>query len=344
MQGQIYDPTKPFNDQVWRLIQETHSTEGHIRLYSHGKRFRMRRDETHWSGYDSQDATDGIGTKGYLHWLNDTVEAGAQDAFAMVVDDLIEGGYVPAHLQDHILMQEEHNERLFRIIGRLVDLCKTNSVVITGGETAIINTLKGFEMGITATGYVERGQELYQNALPGDAIIGIESSGIHSNGLSFYREEFFDKRGMNIDSVLPWGPTVGAELTKPTRVYLSALKKLLRHYHEHIHGMVHVTGGGLSKLRELMPNNDVTIEIDTNHKLRPQRIFQYAHELGTPSRDMYRKFNNGVGYVMAVTLSEWPKVVDCLNRYFPTDVIGHVYKGNGKVVINSQYDNSVVEF
>ena len=112
MKKDIYDPTKPFNDQVRRLIQSTHPREGPIILKPHGKRFKKVKDADFWRNYDDMEGTDGIGTKGYLHWLQNTVENGVQDVFWMVADDLIEGGFIPVHLQDHILMQEEDEERI----------------------------------------------------------------------------------------------------------------------------------------------------------------------------------------------------------------------------------------
>lgn len=352
MRRDIYDPTKPFNEQIRQLIQTTHPQDGPCIVEPHGKRFLRVMDHNYWKDFHSQDATDGIGTKGYLHWLMDTLEYGVQDAFAMVVDDQIETGFITVHLQDHILMQEENEERIFRSVGKLQDLCvenlweangKSYPIAITGGETAILNTVQGFEMGITATGYVRKGEEITPAVREDDVLIGLGSGGLHSNGYSFIREEFFDKRHMKLDDMFPWGVTVGKELTRPTHVYMPALKELTRQLREYIHGMVHVTGGGLSKLRELMPAGDVDIEISRSHPLKPQEIFQYAFESGVPSEKMYTRFNNGVGYVIAIEREHAPEALAILRRHFPAEIIGEVNRGNGKVVIESQYeDNTVV--
>lgn len=353
MTMEIYDPAKPFNEQVRRLIKETHPTEGPLVLEPHGKRFRRIKDHNYWEDFYEQDATDGIGTKGLLHWQMDTVEYGVQDAFAMVVDDLMEGNYVPVYLQDHILMQEEDQQRIFRITRKLRDLCVQNPwesdgkhypIAITGGETAIINTLQGFEMGITATGYARKGEEITADAKEGDVIIGLASNGIHSNGLSFYRRELFEKRGMKTDSRLPWGTTVGEELTKPTRIYMPALKELIRHMREDIHGMVHVTGGGLSKLRELAPQRGVDIEVGRNHRLEPQEIFRFAYELEPSPEKMYSRFNNGIGYALAVPSDRSGQALSVLRGHFPAEAIGAVSKGRGRVFIESQYDGSIVAY
>ena len=355
MRQDIYDPTKPFNEQVRQLIQVTHPQDGPITLRPHGKRFRVIRDHDYWRDYDELTGTDGIGTKGLLHWRMGTLRNGVQDVFAMVMDDLMEGGYVPVILQDHILMQEEDEEKIFTLTRALRDLCvqnpwevshdRTNPIIISGGETAIINTIQGFEMGITATGYVTKGGEIASMAGDGDVIIGLGSNGIHSNGLSFYRQELLDNRGMKLDSMLPWGVTVGEELTRPTHVYMPALKELIAKHGESVYGMVHITGGGLSKLRELLPEKrDVDIEVSRTHLLKPQEIFLYAHELGTSSDRMYTRFNNGVGYAIAVEGSTAADALKTLRQYFPAEIIGQVNPGTGRVVIESQYDSSTVSY
>ncbi len=306
----IYDPTKPYNEQIRELIRSTHSSEGPLITVPDGKRFKIEIDANHWGMF----CTDGVGTKGLLHWKMGTENYAAQDAFAMVMDDLIEKGYVPVTLQDHIQVQEEKPDSIFRIVSALTDLSIKNSwkasngneypISITGGETAVINTLQGCEVGITGLGYVEKGHEIRPSIKDGDLIIGLGSNGIHSNGLSFYRKELFDKRGLSINYELPWGATIGEELTRPTYVYLPAIKAMIREAElatpkagDVIHGMVHITGGGMSKLAELIPSEtkNFDIEVRNDHILKPQEIFQYAHdELEMPTDQMYVKFNNGV--------------------------------------------------
>lgn len=360
----IYDPAKPFNDQIRKQIEATHPKTGPLVVEPQGKRFKMIRDWDYWKGHEELTGTDGIGTKGLLHWKMGTLHYGAQDAFAMVVDDLIEGGYVPVHFQDHILMQEENQERIFQITKALVVLSiknpwKTDEVerpmIMTGGETAIINTLQGFELGITGTGYVVKGGEITRNAVPGDLLIGLESNGIHSNGLSFFRKEFFENRGYSLDHVLPWGMTVGQELTKPTNVYLPAIKELIGVLGPSqrkgegagfIHGMVHITGGGLSKLRELI-GDEKEVEIKTlrDHRLGTQDIFSYVQsEFHIPPVEMYKKFNNGVGYVIAVDNRVGDVALRILNKYFRAAVIGGVVKGDNRVSIESQYNSELVSY
>jgi phosphoribosylaminoimidazole (AIR) synthetase len=109
--------------------------------------------------------------------------------------------------------------------------------------------------------------------------------------------------------------------------------------------MVHITGGGLSKLKELMPDRKTNIEVHANHSLKPQEIFRYAYEeLGVPSEKMYARFNNGIGYVIAVDPKVSKYALATLRKQFKADEIGYVKKGNGKVKIESEYESVVVEY
>lgn len=356
MKQDIYDPTKSFNEQIRQLIKVTQPQEGPFIVVPHGKRFQKRMDWDYWKHFHQhqQDTPDGIGTKGLLHYLMDTLESGVQDAFAMSTGDLMEGGYTPFYLTDYIEIQKEDEGKILRLIRKLCELCiqyswetvdgKRYPIAITGGDTAIINTLQGFEMGITATGYVRKDEEIVPNAREGDVIIGLGSNGLHSNGFSFYRQELFEKRSMTIETVLPWGPTVGEELTKPTHIYLPALKELISQMRKYVHGMVHITGGAFTKFKELMPGKDVDIEIGRNHGLRPQEILRFGYELDPSSEKMYKRFNNGVGYAVAVQANRAEQALSILKKRFPVEIIGVVNRGTGRISIESQYDNSTVVY
>jgi phosphoribosylformylglycinamidine cyclo-ligase len=358
-----YNPSKPFNECIRELIATTHPKEGPILVSRMGKRFEINIDPEYLRDFSEMSCSDGIGTKGSLHWRMGTLRNGVQDAFAMVVDDLIEGGFVPVLLQNHIQIQEENEEKILSLIDALVKLSKenkweyadnkSNPIIISGGETAITNTIDGFEMGITATGYVKKGEEIRPNAEPGDVIIGLRSSGIHSNGLSFYRDELLNKRHMRLSDEMPWGAILGEELTKPTNIYLPAIKELIRKISDNdnvavnnpIHGMVHITGGGISKLRELISNKRADIEVYRNHRLIPQEIFRYVHdELGVSSEKMYERFNNGIGYVIAIEPSSLKHALAILRTHFSAEEIGRVKEGTGRVIVESQYELANVEY
>jgi phosphoribosylformylglycinamidine cyclo-ligase len=395
----IYDPIKPFNVNIRGAISQTHQSDGPLIVIPHGKRFMMEMDPNFIANHYRQVAADGIGTKALIHYIMRTEHLGAQDAFAMVMDDLIEGGYNPLSFVDHIQMQEENKLRMLSIVNSLVGLATKHKIALVGGETAIINTMKGFEVGIVAEGYVRKGHEIRANAKPGDLIIGIASDHLHSNGYSFIRDNFsgshrgsLNRRARNstmggstsitertwlstmnfmadnlsrffegeydyLHKKAPWGGegTIGDTLTIPTRIYLQAIKDLLREFtygliapaSETIHGMVHITGGGLSKLTELIPeSNDVDIKIKREHALKPQAIYSYIQqEFSVPSSDMYKRFNNGIGYAIAVEPSIANAALKLLRtNHYPSEIIGKAEKGSGNVQIESEYDGEIVTY
>lgn len=346
----IYDPSKPFNETTRSLIRQTHKFSD-FPIREAGKRFKIEMDDHYL-----MECCDGMGTKGVLHWHMDTIEHGVNDAFWMTVDDLGEGGYRPLYLSDHILIQDENADKIRRMVTELTCLSKQNEIAMMGGETAIINTIQGFEIGINSWGIVKRDEEITTNVQDGDILIGIQSSGIHSNGISFYRENFTKRRWgtkrLDLDQKLPWRTTVGEELTIPTRGYLPATKELIAYLakeapaNEWIHGMVHITGGGLSKLKELLPDSkNLDILVERNNSMEPHMIFSYANEaFKTSSYDMYRKFNNGIGYVIAIDRSRAAEALTLIRRHYPVDKIGEVQKGAGNVYIESKYEDKMVVY
>ncbi|MFH1623014.1 MAG: AIR synthase-related protein [Candidatus Aenigmatarchaeota archaeon] len=356
MPKEAYNPEKPFSEQIRKIIESTHPKDGIIVVTPHGKRYRIDKDAAYWSQYSEMRATDGIGTKAKLHWENDSLPAAAQDALAMVIDDFAEFGYQLYDVQAHILMQEEKEPTIFQLVQSMSDLCKEyvwdaepgikRPIIYSGGETAIINTIQGFEMGICGIGKVRKGEALSPSAKEGDEILGLGSSGPHSNGYTFFRKELFEKRQLTLDS-RPYGRRLGDELTVPTRIYAPALRELVEAYPKDVHGMVHITGGGLTKAKELIPEEkNVNIEISpADSSLEPQELFWYVHdELLMKSYDMVRKFNNGIGYMVAVSPDVVGDSLKILKRYCPADIIGFVTPGVGKAIIESPYDDPAVKF
>ncbi len=353
---QSYRQEKPFNERIRELIRDTHTVNGPLSVIKRGKRFEVIRNPVTWRVSGELTATDGIGTKGMLHWIKDSMENAAVDAFAMVTNDLAEGGYLPFMLQDHIIMQKEDEGKILRLVNKLVSLCLSSRwpwpqdhttvspIAITGGETAIIGTLKGLEIGITATGYVIEGGRIDKAPRAGDVMIGIGSSGVHSNGLSFLTNNMNAKDGLAVE--------VLDELTKPTIVYLQAINELISELDSkggataYLRGMVHITGGGLSKLRELIgARRDIDINIGRRNELKPQWIFEYAHAaLRMHSETMYKTFNNGIGYVIVVDPSVADEALGILGRFHNADIIGEVTAGKGRVAIESRYDYTTVVY
>jgi len=387
-----YNPTKPFGDEIRKLIEETwvNAPKHRMNIFWAGKRpaYTEKPKKYH------MDMTDGIGTKALLHWRrwkseDEILYGAAQDAIAMVIDDQIEHGMTPYKLQSHIVIGEDDDKAKRGLVEGLKHYCKRYEIVITGGETATCDTMRGFEMGVTMSGYSACPPRISQ-VKDGDAIISLRSSGIHSNGLTFARDTYglpvrlnetmlkaraqpnmdidpiivaanalgvsFENSDNELDKALgvdlPWsfrGQTVGEELTKPTRIYYKELREMLAKLDDKVHGLVHITGGGWSKLKELDHTGKYVFYCD-GRKQEPHPIFheikKRSHVINEPleDTDMYRKFNCGTGFMVAVDIKAVDAAMECLKRHDPV-VIGGVEKAKkGKVVIDSAFidDNTVV--
>jgi len=324
----VYNSTKPFTEKILKIIQKTWPKNGPFRIERVKNQVIIRKNPKNWKDYLEVDKTDGIGTKGSLHWKMKTFSFAAQDAFAMNANDLIRIGAEPYRLQNHIMLQEENEKAILSIIKSLAKLCKKYKVAITGGETAILNTVNGMEIGITMIGLVKKSEIIRPNVKAGDKLIGLASSGIHSNGLTFARKILHDSE----------------ELTKPTEIYLEGIKDILKNHRKDICGMVHVTGGAFTKLKDIS-NKKVDIKIVRNHKLNPQSVFFSLKEKGKLSDgQMYKTFNNGIGFIIAVNKNAAENVLNIIKRHHKSDIIGYAEKGNGKIKIESQFSNKTVFF
>jgi len=322
MSFNTYDIAK--TEKIIKMIQETWPISSPFSVEKVKNQTLIKKDPAFWKDYLEIDRTDGIGTKGLLHWKQKTFSFAAQDAFAMNANDVIKIGAEPYRLQDHIIIEEENDDAIFSIVKSLVDLCKKYKIAITSGETAILNTIKGLEIGITMTGRVKKDEIIKPEIQIGDKLIGLASSGIHSNGITIARRILGDEF---------------EELTKPTEIYLG-VKEVLKNHRKDIHGMVHISGGGFTKLKDIM-NDKVNIKISRNHELEPQNIFNLLKERGNLSDEiMYKTFNSGIGFIIAVNKED---VLDVIKKYYKADIIGSVEKGNGSIKIESKFSDKIIE-
>lgn len=331
-----YDPTKPFKEQVMANIRKTWKN----RVIETGPYSLVKMRDGNLGLFHA----DGIGTKGYLHWQQKTFKAAAQDALAMNVDDSIMLGVYPEVVVDHMILEEEDNDAIFGVTEELCNLCSDLDIVVPGGETAICDTIRGLEVGVVTYGTIKERDVLKPKVKEGDKIIGIASSGVHSNGLTFIRELFFDKLKLSMNSPAPYDEkkTIGQDLTIPTHIYLPVIAKVLERYPSQISGMMHITGGAFSKLLDIAGNN--TLEIKKEHELMPQPLFNFIHDKGVPNVDMYRKFNCGIGYVITCRPEVAKDLVDIIGEKFRAEVIGTAIKSTEPtVIVNSNFsDNKVI--
>lgn len=315
---QAYDPDQPFLDRVLAAVERTREQPSAYLEYREDGASRHR--FPFWERHSA----DTVGTKVQLHWQAGTFGAAAQDAFAMNANDLYRERAVPYHLHNIIMTETEDPQVIASIVERLADLSVERGIHMGEGETAILNTMKDFELGVFMSGAVIGDEpNRYQ---PGDVLIGIPSSGIHSNGLTDARRLF--------------GSEWSTELLAPTRIY-DEIPDLLRQFE--IHGLTHITGGGFGKMRTL----GLDIFVDRTHLTPSSAIFEeiferWRTELGDPEQadlQMHRKFNNGVGFVIGVPEAVAPDVFDALDD---AEDIGHIAEGNGRVHVASHYTGATV--
>jgi len=261
-------------------------------------------------------ATDGVGTKLLVaEALNEYSTIGI-DCVAMNVNDLVAAGVTPIAFVDYLAV-EEPEEGMSEAIGAgLAEGANQAGVSLVGGETAVLpEVITGFDLAGTAAGLANEKQLLPGEAKAGDVLVGIPSSGIHSNGLTLAREAVSQE--FDFEEPLPNGEgTIGEALLEPTRIYTYLLDTL--HEHE-VHAAAHVTGGGMTNLFRM---GEFAYEISDPHPVQP--IFDVIQSAGQiDDREMYRTFNMGTGFVLAVA----PEDVDSVVEETDGTVIGQVAEG-----------------
>ena len=247
-------------------------------------------------------STDGVGTKVAIAQAMDKHDTIGQDLVGMVVDDIVVVGAQPLFMTDYIACGKVVPERIADIVRGVAEGCRLADTALVGGETAEHPGLLAadeYDVAGAATGVVEADMVLgAERVQSGDVVIGMASSGIHSNGYSLVRR-VVNAAGWSLDrEVTELGCTLGEELLEPTRIYTLPLLSLISEYN--VHAMCHVTGGGLANnLARVMPSHlTATIERST---WSPAPIFRLVQEVGAVSQsDIEETLNMGVGMVIAL--------------------------------------------
>jgi phosphoribosylformylglycinamidine cyclo-ligase len=257
-------------------------------------------------------STDGVGTKLKIAFMMDKHDTVGIDLVAMCINDIMVQGAVPLFMLDYIAMPKLDVDTAIDIVKGIAAGCKEANCSLIGGETAEMPgfyaegeyDLAGFVVGVTGNEQLLDGSEI----AVGYQLIGIGSSGLHSNGYSLVRKIFFDELKMSVDAhVDEFGRTLGEELLEPTRIYSTAITNLRRDFN--IYGISHITGGGLiDNLPRILPKQCKAV-INTS-KWTPPPIFQYLQRAGNiPTKDMMRTFNCGLGLVIVVSEQETSEVL-----------------------------------
>lgn len=257
-------------------------------------------------------STDGVGTKLKIAFLMDKHDTVGIDLVAMCVNDIIVQGALPLFMLDYISMSRLDIKKSVDIVKGISAGCIEANCSLIGGETAEMPgfyaegeyDLVGFVTGIADNDLLLDGSEIAF----GHQLIGIASSGLHSNGYSLVRKVFFEELNMGVDDYVDeFGKTLGEELLTPTRIYARIINNLRREFR--IYGISHITGGGLTEnLPRIIPSQCKVVIKRSSWESQP--VFEYLKKAGKiPEEDMLRVFNNGLGLVIVVNEEECSEVL-----------------------------------
>ena len=281
--------------------------------------------------------TDGVGTKLRLAFMLDKHDTIGQDAVAMCVNDILVQGAEPLFFLDYLAVGKLEPEQVADVVKGVANACKESGCALIGGETA---EMAGFyaegeyDIAGFAVGAVEKSKIITSEKVKaGDVILGLPSSGVHSNGYSLVRKIVFDVKGFKGDEYIEeLGKTIGEELLTPTRLYPKSCLPLIEKFD--IHGMVHVTGGGYyENIPRALPEN-MGADIDATAWPVPP-IFGLLKEWGNVDwHEMYRTFNMGIGMIIIASADEAEKIkADLESRNEAVYEIGRVTEGSHEVVV-----------
>jgi phosphoribosylformylglycinamidine cyclo-ligase len=252
--------------------------------------------------------TDGVGTKLKLAVLAGRHDTVGIDLVAMSVNDLLCTGAEPLFFLDYVALAKDDPPLLEQLVKGIADACVESDCALVGGETAILPDMYHpgeYDLAGFCVGVVDRKRLIDGDAMqPGDVAIGIASSGVHSNGFSLVRKAVFEIGGLSVADrpAELGGRSVGEVLLEPTRLYARAIKSVLGHYRvkQVVHGIAHITGGGLAEnLARIVPDR-VQVVIDRGSWEVPA-VFPWIQSLGNVAADeMDRVFNMGIGMVLVV--------------------------------------------
>lgn len=248
-------------------------------------------------------ATDGVGTKLMLAQMMDIHHSVGQDLVAMCVNDLICQGARPLFFLDYIATGKVRAEKIADIVGGIADACKISGCALIGGETAEMPDMypeEEYDLAGFAVGIADRAKMIDGSKVKaGDAIIGLASSGFHSNGYSLVRKLFFDKLGLKKEDRIPGTDlTVGEALLCPTKLYVKLVLDLKERFD--VKAVAHITGGGLTEnVPRVLPKN-TQATVDKGSWEMPE-VFRYVVSLDMiEEAELYRSFNMGIGMVLVV--------------------------------------------
>ena len=322
-------------------IKQSHNTIGKIIESTHKLQKKVR--VVHGFGYYAgiveipgktllATHTDGVGTKVLIANMMKKFDTVGIDCVAMNVNDIICVGATPISFMDYIAVNKNDKAALKKIVQGLVKGAKKANVPIVGGETAIMpDVISGnhfsFDLAGMVVGMLTKKQMILGNKIKrGDVIIGVQSSGLHSNGYSLARKALLSKYSLQ-DRIKGIGKLGNALLT-PTQVYVKPVLSVLEKCK--VHGMAHITGGSFTKLLRLKKTGYLLDQMPT-----PLPIFQIIENEGVSRQEMYKTFNMGIGFCVIAPKNEESQINSTFKKFgMKSKRVGKIIAKKG-VFVNS---------
>jgi len=292
--------------------------------------------------------TDGVGTKLKLAFMADKHDTIGIDCVAMCVNDIVAQGAEPLYFLDYIALGKAVPEKVEAIVKGIADGCVQSGAALIGGETAEMPglykvdeyDLAGFAVGACEKSDVVTGEKVAE----GDVLVGIASSGIHSNGFSLVRKIVIEDEGYKIDDLIAGYEElgkVGDALLEPTKIYAKPVLQM--HKELDVHSMGHITGGGFFENLPRMLPEGFSVEVNLGSwDVLP--VFKMLKEKGQlTDKDLYSVFNMGIGFVVAVPEAEADKAIQIATEHGEKAFkIGRVLTGEG-ITFTGDHDGSLIE-
>lgn len=273
--------------------------------------------------------TDGVGTKLKLAFKLDKHDTIGIDAVAMCVNDVLAQGAEPLIFLDYIAIGHNVPSKVEAIVSGVAEGCRQAGCALVGGETAEMPGMYAdgeYDIAGYTTGVVEKSKLIDgKNVSEGDILLGIASSGVHSNGFSLVRKILEDNNLYDEREILEW-------LLTPTKIYVKQVLDVIRQCE--VHAVCHITGGGFDENIPRVLKEGQSVEIkEGTWTILP--VFRFLEEKGNiPHREMFNIFNMGIGMIVVIPKNEAEKAQRILTSYGEeSKIIGKVIKGNGKVEI-----------
>jgi phosphoribosylformylglycinamidine cyclo-ligase len=291
---------------------------------------------------------DGVGTKVLIAQLMGKYDTVGIDVVAMCANDLICVGAEPVGLIDYLALQKPDDDLINEVMEGLVKGAKIAGMAVLGGETAVMPDVikglvkgKGFDLAALSIGVVdEENLIIGERMQPGDVIVGLRSSGIHSNGLTLARKVLLETHGLSVHEELSEiGGKLGEELLKPTTIYVKPILELKEKID--VHAMAHITGGAFTKLKRFKRYANVGFSFD--RMPNPHPIFKLIQRMGNVDDvEMYKTFNMGIGFCVVVGEGFEDDVLQTCDKHgVEAGIVGHI-TSDGKITIETPEGRRII--